>query len=270
MNQARIALCSFPEVPQCTSQVGRPDDGTDTTGFFNTEYFVDLKPKEEWRPVFHENKDKLIAAMQRELDNIPGVVWGFSQPIEDNMEEAVSGVKGELATKIYGDDLHVLEDKADEIVSIMRGVRGIADLGVFHILGQPNLNVTVNRKAASRYQINVGDVQDAIQTAVGGNAITQVLQGEARYDLVVRYLPQYRDTKEAIENIRLLSPTGERVSLAQLCDVRIADGGSEITGRVTRDISPSSTAFADATWAARWKKPSRKSSGSNAAQRLSH
>jgi cobalt-zinc-cadmium resistance protein CzcA len=101
-NQARIVLCSFPEVPQCTSQVGRPDDGTDTTGFFNTEYFVDLKPKEEWRPTFHENKDELIAAMQRELDKIPGVVWGFSQPIEDNMEEAVSGVKGELATKVYG------------------------------------------------------------------------------------------------------------------------------------------------------------------------
>ena len=227
-NQARIVLCSFPEVPQCTSQVGRPDDGTDTTGFFNTEYFVDLKPKEEWRPIFHENKDELIAAMQRELDKIPGVVWGFSQPIEDNMEEAVSGVKGELATKVYGDDLKTLEVKADEIVAIMRRVLGIEDLGVFRVLGQPNLNVTVDRDAAARYQINVADVQDAIQTAVGGNALTQVLQGEARYDLVVRYLPQYRDTKEAIEKIRLLSSTGERVSLAQLCKIQISDGGSEI------------------------------------------
>ncbi|MGD0989308.1 MAG: CusA/CzcA family heavy metal efflux RND transporter [Candidatus Sulfotelmatobacter sp.] len=227
-NQARIALCSFPEVPQCTSQVGRPDDGTDTTGFFNTEYFVDLKPKEQWRSVFHQNKDELIAAMQRELDKIPGVVWGFSQPIEDNMEEAVSGVKGELATKVYGDDLRVLEDKADQIVSIMRGVKGIEDLGVFRVLGQPNLNVAVDRTAAARYQINVADVQDAIQTAVGGNALTQVLQGEARYDLVLRYLPSYRDTKEAIESIRLLSPTGERVSLAQLCKISESDGGSEI------------------------------------------
>ncbi len=227
-NQARAVLCSFPEVPQCTSQVGRPDDGTDTTGFFNTEYFVDLKPKEEWRPIFHEDKDKLIAAMQRELDKIPGVVWGFSQPIEDNMEEAVSGVKGELATKVYGDDLRTLEDKADQIVGIMRGIKGIEDLGVFRVLGQPNLNVTVDRDAAARYQINVADVQDAIQTAVGGSALTQVLQGEARYDLVLRYLPQYRDTKEAIEKIRLLSPTGERVSLAQLCKISVADGGSEI------------------------------------------
>jgi len=227
-NQARVVLCSFPEVPQCTSQVGRPDDGTDTTGFFNTEYFVDLRPKEQWRPIFHEDKDELIAAMQRELDKIPGVVWGFSQPIEDNMEEAVSGVKGELATKVYGDDLEVLEEKADQVVRIMRNVKGIEDLGVFRVLGQPNLNVTVDRYAAARYQINVADVQDAIQTAVGGNALTQVLQGEARYDLVMRYLPPYRDTREAIEKIRLLSPSGERVSLAQLCNIKETDGGSEI------------------------------------------
>jgi cobalt-zinc-cadmium resistance protein CzcA len=227
-NQARVLLCSFPEVPQCTSQVGRPDDGTDTTGFFNTEYFVDLKPKEQWRPVFHRNKDELIAAMNRELDKVPGVVWGFSQPIEDNMEEAVSGVKGELATKVYGDDLKVLEGKADQIVDVMRHVKGIEDLGVFRALGQPNINFEVDRDQAARYQINVADVQDAIQTAVGGNALTQVLQGEARYDLVLRYLPQYRTTKEAIENIRLLSPSGERVSLSQLCKVEERDGGSEI------------------------------------------
>ncbi|MGA2354356.1 MAG: CusA/CzcA family heavy metal efflux RND transporter [Terriglobales bacterium] len=227
-NQARVVLCSFPEVPQCTSQVGRPDDGTDTTGFFNTEFFVDLKQKEDWRPVFHENKDELIAAMQRELDKIPGVVWGFSQPIEDNMEEAVSGVKGALATKVYGDDLKVLEDKSDEIVNIMRQIKGIEDLGVFRVLGQPNLNVTVDRAAAARYQINVADVQDAIQTAVGGNALTQVLKGEARYDLTLRYLPKYRDTQEAIENIRLLAPSGERVSLAQLCTIKETDGASEV------------------------------------------
>ena len=227
-NQARLILCSFPEVPQCTSQTGRPDDGTDTTSFFNTEYFVDLKPKEEWRPIFHENKDELIAAMNRELNKIPGVVWGFSQPIEDNMEEAVSGVKGELATKVYGDDLKTLEEKSDEIVRIMGTVQGIKDLGVFHVLGQPNLNVTVNRDAAARYQINVADVQDAVQTAVGGNALTQVLKDEARYDLVLRYLPKFRDTKEAIESIRLLSPSGERVSLAQLSKFEEKDGGSEI------------------------------------------
>ena len=110
----------------------------------------------------------------------------------------------------------------------MSGVRGIADLGVFRVMGQPNLNVTVDRDQAARYQINVADVQDAIQTAVGGNALTQVLQGEQRYDLVMRYLPQYRDDKDAIENIRLLSPTGERVSLAQLCHIEVKDGASEV------------------------------------------
>jgi heavy metal efflux system protein len=227
-NQARILLCSFPEVTECTSQTGRPDDGTDHTGFFDTEYFVGLKPKEQWRPVFHQNKDELIVAMNRELNKVPGVVWGFSQPIEDNMEEAVSGVKGELATKVYGDDLHVLEDKANQIAGIMSGVQGITDLGVFHVTGQPDLNFTVDRKQAARWQINVADIQDAMQTAVGGTAFTEVLQGEARYDLVMRYLPPYRDTREAIQNIRLLSPSGERVSLAQLCKVQEADEGSEI------------------------------------------
>jgi cobalt-zinc-cadmium resistance protein CzcA len=227
-DQARIALASFPEVTVVTSQVGRPDDGTDTTGFFNTEYFVDLKPKEKWRPVFHERKDELIAAMDRELEKIPGVIWNFSQPIEDNMEEAVSGVKGELAVKLYGDNLQLLEDKGTQIVNIMSKIPGIEDLGLFRVLGQPNLNFTVDRLQAARYGINVADIQDAIQTAVGGNAVSQVLQGEERYDLVVRYQEPYRDTKEAIENIRLLAPSGERVSLAQLCKVSVTDGGSEI------------------------------------------
>jgi cobalt-zinc-cadmium resistance protein CzcA len=227
-NQVRVLLASFPEVHESTSQAGRPDDGTDTAGFFNTEYFVGLKPKAQWRPAFHGNKDEVIAAMDRELEKIPGVIWNFSQPIEDNMEEAVSGVKGELATKVYGDDLATLESMADDVVDVMRKVKGIEDLGVFRVLGQPNLNITVDRQQAARHQINVADVQDAIQTAVGGNALTQVLQGEARYDLVLRYLPQYRTTKEAIENIRLLSPSGERVSLAQLCMIDEKDGASEI------------------------------------------
>jgi cobalt-zinc-cadmium resistance protein CzcA len=227
-NQARLILCSFPEVPQCTSQVGRPDDGTDTTGFFNTEYFVDLKPKEEWRPEFHQNKEEVIAALDRELEKIPGVIWNFSQPIADNMEEAVSGVKGELAIKVFGDDLKTLEAKGDQIVGVMRTIRGIQDLGLFRVIGQPNLTVTLDRQKAARYQVNVADVQDAIQTAVGGNAVTQVLQGEQRYDLVLRYLPQYRDRQEAIENIRLLAPGNERVSLAQVTNIHIADGASEI------------------------------------------
>jgi cobalt-zinc-cadmium resistance protein CzcA len=228
VDRARQVLCSFPEVPQVVTQVGRPDDGTDTTGFFNTEYFVDLLPKEKWRPVFHQDKERLIAAMDRELEKIPGAIWGFSQPIADNLEEAVSGVKGALAVKIYGDDLKTLEAKGDEIVDALRAVPGVEDLGLFRVLGQPNLDFAVDRDQASRFGINVSDVQDAIQTAVGGNALSQVLVGEQRYDLVLRYLPQYRDTKEAIEKIRLLSPSGERVSLAQLTKAKVSDGGSEI------------------------------------------
>jgi heavy metal efflux system protein len=227
-NLGRITLAAFPETTIVTSQVGRPDDGTDTTGFFNTEYCVDLKPKEQWRPIFHQNKEALIASMNEQLEKIPGAIWNFSQPIADNMEEAVSGVKGQLATKIYGDDLRTLEDKADEVLKVMHTVPGIEDLGVFRLLGQPNLNVVVDRQAAARFQINVADVQDAIQTAVGGNALTQVLQGEQRYDLVARYQAPYRDTREAIANIRLLSPSGERVSLGQLCKIETKDGGSEI------------------------------------------
>jgi cobalt-zinc-cadmium resistance protein CzcA len=228
MNQARVVLASFPEVTQVVSQTGRPDDGTDVTGFFNTEYFVDLKPKAAWRGVFKENKDELIGAMDRELEKIPGVIWNFSQPISDNVEEAVSGVKGELAVKVYGDDLKTLEAKGDQIVSVMSKIQGVRDLGLFRVIGQPNLNYVVDRQAAARFGINVADVQDAIQTAVGGGAVSQVLQGEAHYDVVVRYLPQYRNTQEAINNIRLLSPSGERVSLAQLTNVKIVDGAETI------------------------------------------
>jgi cobalt-zinc-cadmium resistance protein CzcA len=227
-NKARVLLASFPEVIETTSQVGRADDGTDTTGFFNTEYYVGLKPKEDWRPVFHENKEDLIASMNEQLEKIPGVIWNFSQPISDNVEEAVSGVKGELAVKIYGDDLKTLEAKGNEIVSIMSKVRGVEDLGLFRVIGQPNLTFSVDRQAAARFGINVADVQDAIQTAVGGNAVSQVLRGEARYDLVLRYQEPYRDTREAIENVRLLSPSGERVSLAQLTKVVTTDGAEEI------------------------------------------
>jgi len=228
MTQARLILASFPEVTQVVSQVGRPDDGTDTTGFFNTEYFVDLKPKNQWRPVFKEEKVRLIGAMDRELEKIPGVLWNFSQPIADNMEEAVSGVKGELAIKIYGDDLVKLEQTGDQIVNVMRNIKGVEDLGLFRVIGQPNLNFSVDRDQAARYGLNVSDVQDAIQTAVGGNAVSQVLQGERRFDLVPRFTAPYRDTREAIENVRLLAPTGERVSLAQLSKAEVKDGASEI------------------------------------------
>jgi len=225
--QARFIFASFPEVTQVVSQVGRPDDGSDPTGFFNTEYFVDLQPREKWRKQFR-TKEELIAAMDEQLEKIPGVLWNFSQPIADNMEEAVSGVKGELAIKIFGDDLKQLEHIGDQIVQTMSSIPGVQDLGIFRVIGQPNVNLVVNRAKADRYGINVSDVQDAIETAAGGKAVSQILKGEARYDLVVRYEAPYRRTIGDLAAIRILAPSGERVSLGQLCDIKVEDGASQI------------------------------------------
>jgi cobalt-zinc-cadmium resistance protein CzcA len=226
--QSRHILASFPEVTTVVSQAGAPDDGTDTGGFGNTEYFVDLKPKEQWRPVFHKDKDELIAAMNRELEKYPGAFWNFSQPIEDNVDETLTGTKGGLAAKLYGPDLDVLEEKGEEIKNVMAQIPGVKDLGLQRDTGQPNLDLTVDRQAAARFGINVADVQDAVQTAVGGIPIGQILQGEAVYNLTVRYQKPYRDTKEAIQDVRLLSPSGERVSLAQLTNVQVKDGAYDI------------------------------------------
>ena len=180
-----MAFATFHEVKQVVSQFGRPDDGTDPTGFFNTEYFVDLQPREKWRPQY-KNKEELIADLGKAVEQIPGTIWNFSQPIADNMEEAVSGVKGQLAVKIFGPELKALEEKAEEIVKVMGGVPGVADLGIFRVMGQPNMNITVDRAKIDRFGINVSDLQDAIEVAVGGRAISQVLLGERRFDLVVR------------------------------------------------------------------------------------
>ena len=226
---ARYVFASFPEVTTVVSEVGRPDDGTDTGGFGNTEYFVDLKPHDQWRPVFHKNKEELIAAMDRELQKrCPGAIWNYSQPIEDNVGETMTGTKGSLAFKIFGDDLKTLEEKGEEVVGVMSGIPGMHDVKLLRDFGQPNLDITIDRRQAARFGINVADIQDAVQTAVGGNAVSQVLQGEARYDVVVRYQEPYRKTQDAIARVRLLSPTGERVSLAQLAKVEVKDGAYDI------------------------------------------
>jgi cobalt-zinc-cadmium resistance protein CzcA len=226
--QNRYIFASFPEVTKVVSQAGAPDDGTDTGGFGNTEYFIDLKPKDQWRPIFHQNKEELIAAMDREVEKHPGAFWNFSQPIEDNVDETMTGTKGGLCAKLYGPELDVLEEKGEQIKEVMAKIDGIKDLGIQRDTGQPNIDLTVDRLAAARFGINVADIQDAIQTAVGGNPVSQVLQGEAVYNVVVRYQKPYRDTKEAIQNIRLLSPSGERVSLAQLTKVQVRDDAYDI------------------------------------------
>jgi cobalt-zinc-cadmium resistance protein CzcA len=226
-DQARRVLANFPEVTQLVSQVGRPDDGSDASGFYNTEFFVDLLPRSEWRSQF-KTKDELIAAMDDELEKFPGVDWNFSQPISDNVEEAVSGVKGELAVKLFGTDLKVLEAKADEIQDVMSKIPGVADLGTFQVRGQPNVNLIIDRAAADRFGINVSDVQDAVETAVGGKAVTQILIRDQRYDLTVRYQEPFRRTVDDIAAIRIVAPSGERVSLGQLCQIKMEDGASTI------------------------------------------
>jgi len=225
--QARRALASFPEVTKVVSQVGRPDDGSDASGFYNTEFFVDLLSRSKWRSEF-KTKDDLIAAMDTELNKFPGVDWNFSQPISDNVEEAVSGVKGELAVKLFGGDLKLLEAKASEIQEVMSKIPGVADLGTFQVRGQPNVNLIVDRATADRFGINVSDVQDAVETAVGGKAVSQILIGEQRYDLTVRYQEPFRTTVEDVAKIRILAPSGERVSLGQLCQIKLEDGASNI------------------------------------------
>ncbi len=224
----RYVFASFPEVKTVVSEVGRPDDGTDTGGFGNTEYFVDLKPHDQWRPVFHKNKEELIAAMNRALEKYPGAIWNFSQPIEDNVGETMTGTKGSLALKIFGDDLKLLEQKGEEVTALMSGIAGMHDVKLLRDFGQPNLDLTIDRRQAARFGINVADIQDAVQTAVGGNAVSQVLIGEQRYDVVVRYQEPYRNTRQAIAKVRLLSPSGERVSLAQLTKVEVKDGAYDI------------------------------------------
>ncbi|HEY7098887.1 MAG TPA: CusA/CzcA family heavy metal efflux RND transporter [Terriglobales bacterium] len=230
MNQARLIFASFPEARQVISEIGRPDDGTDTGGFGNTEYFIDLKPRDQWRSVFHENKEEVIAAMDRAVSKLPGATWNFSQPIEDNVGETLTGTKGQLALKIYGNDLRILEEKGDQVADIMQKVPGITDVKLYRDTGQPNLNFTVDRPQAARFGVNVSDIQDAVETAVGGKAVSQVLPAGTpeRYDVVVRYQETYRNSPVAISNIRLVSPSGERVSLAQLTKMEVRDGAYDI------------------------------------------
>src|SRR6202040_1851785 len=168
------------------------------------EFFVDLVPHSEWRSQF-KAKDELIAAMDIELNKFPGVDWNFSQPISDNVEEAVSGVKGELAVKLFGRDLKLLEQKAAEMQSVMSSIPGVADLGAFQVRSKTNVNLVVDRAAADRFGINVSDIQDAVEGAVGGKAVSQILIQEQRYDLTVRYQPQFRKTVEDISSIRILA-----------------------------------------------------------------
>ncbi len=202
VNELRRILLTHPEVVTVVSQHGRPDDGSDASGFYNVELFVPLKPQDDW-PSGH-TKEKLVADLQREFENaLPGVEFNFSQYIQDNIEEGLSGVKGANSVKIVGPELPELERLADEVMHQMQQVRGVQDLGVFHVLGQPNLNITIDRAKAARYGLNTGDINNVVQAAAGGTSATTVLEGDRQFDLVVRLAPEYRRSIEDIGNIQV-------------------------------------------------------------------
>jgi cobalt-zinc-cadmium resistance protein CzcA len=213
----------YPEVTHVVSQLGRPDDGTDPTSFFNAEFLVNLRPQKEWRPDV-TTKHQLIEEIEGRLAKIPGVTFNFSQVIQDNVQEAMSGVKGENSVKLFGPDLKVLEQKAVEIEAVMKQVPGVKDLGIFRLLGQPNLVIRVDRDACARYGLLVGDVNAVVQAAIGGQAVTQVFEGERRFDLVVRFLPEYRRDMETIGNIQVNTPDGARIPLKQLANISTQTG----------------------------------------------
>lgn len=214
----RLIFRKYPEVIDVASQLGRPDDGTDPTSFFNAEFLVTLKPFKEWRPDV-PTKHALIEQIEKELADIPGVNFNFSQAIQDNVQEAMSGVKGENAIKLYGNDLLQLEAEAARIEQVMKNVPGVRDLGTFHLMGQPNLIIEVDRKECARYGLQVGDVNDVIQAAIGGQAVTQVYEGEKWFDLVVRFLPEYRRDIDSIGRILISTPDGARIPIKQLATI---------------------------------------------------
>jgi cobalt-zinc-cadmium resistance protein CzcA len=222
----RAIMEKYQPVRLVVSQLGRPDDGTDATGFYNAEFLVDLKPYDTWQG-FH-NKDELINKMNAELTQIPGVGFNFSQNIEDNVEEAVTGVKGELAVKLFGDDLDVLTKKAAEIQKAMATVPGVVDLDTFQETGEPQIQVKVNRARCARYDLNAQDVEDTVARAIGGQAFTQVLEGEKKFDVVVRLVPEARRDVEEIRDITVATPDGQRIPLAQVADIRLARGAAFI------------------------------------------
>jgi cobalt-zinc-cadmium resistance protein CzcA len=211
-----------PEVDTVVSQLGRPDDGTDPTSFFNGEFLANLKPASQWRPGM--TKDGLIKEVEGRLKTIPGVMFNFSQVIQDNVEEAMSGVKGENSIKLFGTDLKVMETKAVEIEATMKNIRGVKDLGIYRLMGQPNLLIQVDREASARYGLRVSDVNAVVQAAIGGQAVTQVYEGERLFDLVVRFLPEYRQDVESIGNILVSTPSGARIPLKQVASITMQTG----------------------------------------------
>ncbi|MGH9717496.1 MAG: efflux RND transporter permease subunit [Candidatus Acidiferrales bacterium] len=228
--QVRDVLMSYPQVTTVTSELGRPDDGTDSTGFFNDEFYVGLRPYGDavWKKGKIRTKQELIGAINNRLQTFPGIVFNYTQPAEDAVDEALTGLKSALAVKIYGSNLQTLQDEALNVKRALEHVPGFTDLIVVRELGQPSLIVNVNRLECARYGINVSDVEAVVQAAVGGQAVSQVIQGEKEFDLVVRMEPQYRSNGTEIGNLLVSDPAGQQIPLRQLADIHVGNGASFI------------------------------------------
>ena len=225
--EIRQVLRSFPVVTTVSSELGRPDDGTDSTGFFNDEFFVGLKPYSEWHGAYRD-KQALIAAIDKKLQKFPGIQFNYSQPAEDAVDEAETGLKSALAVKVYGSDLRTLQEKGKQIKAAMEKVRGITDVTLVHELGQPNLAIKIDRARTARYGINADDINNLIEAAVGGSVATQVVQGEKQFDLVVRLLPQYRGNPQQIGDIPVATPGGQQIPLKEFASITVENGASFI------------------------------------------
>ena len=225
--QIRSIIASFPEVTVVGSEHGRPDDGTDPTGFFNAEFFVGLKPYSQWHGAYRD-KPQLIAAINDKLQSFPGITFNYTQPAEDAVDEAETGLKSALAVKVFGSDLNTLEVKGKAIKTVLEHIRGIHDVTLVQELGQPSLTIKIDREKTARYGINVDDINGLIQTAIGGDTATQVVQQEKEFDLVVRLQGQYRDNPVAIGNILVATPGGQHIPLKELADISVSNGASFI------------------------------------------
>jgi cobalt-zinc-cadmium resistance protein CzcA len=228
--QVRDLLMKYPQVTEVGSELGRPDDGTDPTGFFNCEFYVGLKPYKDssWKDGPLYSKLDFVADVQKKLEAFPGVIFNYTQPAEDAVDEALTGLKSALAVKIYGPDLNLLQEKALEIKRRLSQVPGFTELTVVRELGQPSLLVDVDREKIARYGVNVADVEAIVQAAVGGQAATQVIQGEKLFDLVVRMKPEFRESAKEIGNLLVGTPAGQQIPLTQLADIRQGNGASFI------------------------------------------
>ena len=233
----REVIATIPEARGVMSQVGRPDDGTDVTGFHNMEFFAPLRPEGEWKHGL--DKDKLTKILQKELqDEFPGVVFNFSQYIADNVEEALSGVKGENSVKVTGPDVKANDGLAEQMVEVMSKVRGVDDLGLIRSMGQPSIKIVPDRTQCERYGLNTGDVEAVVQAAIGGQAVTQVFDGEKSFALTVRWLPQYRSDLAALRRITVSSPDGSSIPLSQLATITTEDSPNVIRREDGRRYTP--------------------------------